>query len=180
MFGTDPEQIQQRVSQWAQQFEDRAQRFETMRQQVEQINVTEFVADGAVRVTVDSTGSPTDLVLSDKIRGMAPADLAAKIMTCLQRAQGRLAERVQEAMTATVGDDEQVVAHVVAGYRTRFPQQLQEDVPSTSAVMELGTIEDDDPPPRSTPPQRPTPSPSRRPQPPGGDADDFGGQSYLR
>ncbi len=85
MFGTDPDQVERRVSQWAGQFADRAERFESMRVQVEQISVTESSADGAVRVTVDSTGSPTELLLSDKIRGMAPPEVAAQVMACLRR-----------------------------------------------------------------------------------------------
>ncbi len=144
MFGTDPDQIQQRVSQWAQQFADRAQRFEAMRVQVEQIRVTESTADGAVRVTVDSTGSPTDLALSNKIHAMSPPEVAAQIMRCLRRAQGRLAERVRAAMTATVGDDEQVVEHVVAGYRARFPDQRPENAAPDPGMARPGRNGDDD------------------------------------
>ncbi len=175
MFGTDPDQVERRVSQWAGQFADRAERFESMRVQVEQISVTESSADGAVRVTVDSTGSPTDLMLSDKIRGMAPPEVAAQVMVCLRRAQGRLAGRVREAMAATVGDEEQVVEHVVAGYEARFPDQHQETPAPGPGVVTLGAIEEDARPSRPAPSQR-----RRRPRPPDGDDDDFGDQSYLR
>lgn len=141
MFGTDPDQAQRRVSQWAQQFADRAERFQTMREQVEQISVTESSSDGAVRVTVDSTGAPTDLVLTDKIRSMAPPEVAAQVMACLRRAQGRLAGRVEAAMAATVGDDEQVIDHVVAGYRARFPDEQKDNPPRRPA--QRGSDDDD-------------------------------------
>lgn len=171
MFGTDSDQVQRRLSQWAQQFADKAERFETMRGQVEQIRVTEHSADGAVRVTVDSTGSPTNLVLTDKIRSMDPPEIAAQVMACIRRAQGQLADRVRESMTATLGDDEQVVDHVVAGYRARFPDQQQDDARPDPGVLLLGSIDEDDPPPK--------PAPPLRTRPPDTD-DDFGGRSYLR
>ena len=60
MFDTDPDQMELRLSQWAQGFADQADRFHRMRAQVEQIRVTDSSPDGAVRVTVDSSGALTD------------------------------------------------------------------------------------------------------------------------
>ena len=59
MFGTEPDQAEQQISQWAQGFADKAERFGTMRAQMKQIQVTESSADGAVRVTIDSSGAPS-------------------------------------------------------------------------------------------------------------------------
>jgi len=172
MFGTDPEQVQRRLAQWSQQFADQADRFQAMREQVEQISVTTSSADGTVRVTVDSTGSPTDLALTEKIHAMAPSEVAAQVMACIRRAQGQLAGRVAVAMDATVGAEGQIAEHVVASFRARFGEIQEEDPRPDPGVAEWGTIEEDDPPPRPVRPQRPRPA--------GTDDDDFGDQSYLR
>lgn len=172
MFGTDPDQVEQQLSQWAQGFADKAQRFGAMRAEVEQIQVTESSADGAVRVTIDSSGAPIDLALTDKIGGMPPSEVAALVMTCMRRAQRQLAGQVRHAMTATVGAEEPVVEHVVSGYRQRFGEDQQDSRAPDSGVLGLGAIEDDD-----SPPQRPI----RRPRPaPGDDDEDFGDRNYLR
>ncbi|MGH3899621.1 MAG: YbaB/EbfC family nucleoid-associated protein [Pseudonocardiaceae bacterium] len=172
MFGTDPDQAEQQLAQWAQGFADQAQRFGAMRAQVEQIQVTECSTDGAVRVTIDSSGVPTDLALTDKIGGMTPTEVAALVMACLRRAQQQLAGQVRHAMVTTVGVEEPVVEQVMSGYRQRFGDDQQDSPRPDPGVLGLGVIERDDP-----PQQRPT----RRPRPaPGGDEEDFGNRSYLR
>lgn len=171
MFGSDPDQVERQLSQWAQGFADKAERFGAMRAQVEQIQVTESSADGAVRVTIDSSGAPIDLALTDKIGGRPPSEVAAQVMACLRRAQQQLAGRVQQAMAVTVGDEEQVIEHVVAGYRHRFGEDPQDRPRPDPGFLGLGAIEDDDPPPQ----------PIRRPRAaPGGDEEDFGDRNYLR
>ncbi len=172
MFGTDPDQAERQLSQWAQGFADKAQRFDAMRAEVEQIQVTESSADGAVRVTIDSSGAPIDLALTDKIGGMPPSEVAALVMACMRRAQQQLAGQVRHAMAATVGAEEPVVEHVVSGYRQRFGEDQQDSARPDPGVLGLGAIEEDDP-----PPQRPI----RRPRAvPGGDEEDFGDRNYLR
>ncbi|MGQ0717179.1 MAG: YbaB/EbfC family nucleoid-associated protein [Pseudonocardiales bacterium] len=177
MFGTDPDQLERQLSQWAQGFADKAQRFDAMRAEVEQIQVTESSTDGAVRVTIDSSGAPIDLALTDKIGGMPPSEVAALVMTCMRRAQQQLAGQVHHAMAATVGAEEPVVEHVVSGYRQRFREDQQDSRGFDPGfrgpgLLGLGAIEDDDP-----PPQRPV----RRPRAaPGGDEEDFGDRNYLR
>jgi hypothetical protein len=47
--------------------------------------------DGAVRVVVDASGVPTQLVLTDGIASRRPAELAAQIMRCVRAAQADLA-----------------------------------------------------------------------------------------
>ncbi|MGH4005900.1 MAG: YbaB/EbfC family nucleoid-associated protein [Pseudonocardiaceae bacterium] len=172
MFGTDPDQVERQLSQWAQGFADKAERFGAMRAEVEQIQVTESSTDGAVRVTIDSSGAPIDLALTDKIGGMPPSDVAALVMACMRRAQQQLAGQVHDAMVATVGTEEPVVEHVVSGYRQRFGEDQQDRRGPDPGLLGLGAIEDDDP-----PQQRPI----RRPRPAlGGDEEDFGDRNYLR
>jgi DNA-binding protein YbaB len=136
-----------RLSQWAQGFAEKAEQFHAMRAQVEQVQVSESSRDGAVRVTVDSSGALTDLAFTGKIRDLAPPELAAQVLACLRRAQQQLAQRVQEAMQSTVGDEQRLVESVVSGYRERFGEDLPlESTEGGPGVLGLGAIEDDNPP----------------------------------
>ncbi|MDQ4011515.1 MAG: YbaB/EbfC family nucleoid-associated protein [Actinomycetota bacterium] len=175
MFGTDPDQVERQISQWAQGFADKAERFGAMRAQVEQIQVTESSADGAVRVTIDSSGAPIDLALTSKISGMPPSEVAAVVMDCMRRAQQQLARQVQQTMAATVGAEEPVVENVVSSYRQRFGEDPQDRSEADPGVLELGPLDlhetDDDS------PQRPT---SRYRAAPGAAEENFGDRNYLR
>ncbi|HEY6424638.1 MAG TPA: YbaB/EbfC family nucleoid-associated protein [Pseudonocardiaceae bacterium] len=172
MFGTDPDEAQRQLSQWAQGFADKAEQFGAMRAQVEQVQVTESSTDGAVRVTVDSSGALTDLALTDKIRDMASSEVAAQVMACTRRAQQRLAGRVREAMAATVGGEQQVIEHVVSGYRERYGEDQQDRHGPDPGILGLGMIDDD-------PPRYPPPAEMRRHPAPPRDEDDFSDRNYL-
>lgn len=187
MFDTDSDQMEHRLSQWAQGFADKAAQFQTMRAQVEQVQVTEVSADGAVRLTVDSTGALTHLTFNDKIRELSPPDVAAQVMTCLRRAQQQLASRVHEAMQATVDGEDHFVERVVSGYRERFGENLPQD--STGAdpgMLGLGVIEEDDAvieeggTPRHYPEQHPEPPRRHRHAAPPDDEEYFADRGYLR
>jgi hypothetical protein len=66
-----------------------------------QLVATEASADGAVRVSVDACGVPTELILTDRARGVDPARLSAELMSCLQRAHSKLAGRVNQPVTSS-------------------------------------------------------------------------------
>src|ERR671933_277618 len=166
MFDTDPDQMQQRVSQWAQGFADTAAKAKVMRARVEQIQASASSPDGAVRVTVDSHGVLTGLAFTDTIRDMRPPELAAQVMACLRRAQQQLAPKVREAMLATVGGEQQLVDNVVSSYRERFGENLSAADPG---VLRLGAIA---PPPQPSRYRCPTPT-----QPP--DEEYFADRGYL-
>ncbi len=106
MFGTHPDQVEGQISPWTQGLTDEVEQCGTMRVQVEQIQVTESSADGAVRVTIDSSGAPIDLTLNSKISCMPPSEVAAVVTDCMRRAQQQLAGQMRHAMAATVGVEE--------------------------------------------------------------------------
>ncbi|MGH3998481.1 MAG: YbaB/EbfC family nucleoid-associated protein [Pseudonocardiaceae bacterium] len=165
MLGTDPDQAERQISQWEQGFMDKAERSGAMRAHIEQIQVTESSADGAVRVTIDSSGAPIDLALTSKISGIPPSEVAAVVMDCMRRAQQQLAGQLRHAMAATVGAEEPVVEHVLSGYPQRFGED-QED----RTEPDPGVLDDDSP-------QHPA---SRYHAAPGADEEDFGDRNYLR
>ena len=106
MFGTHPDQVEGQISPWTQGLTDEVEQCGTRRTQVEQIQVTESSADGAVRVTIDSSGAPIDLTLTGKISCMPPSEVAAVVTDCMRRAQQQLAGQMRHAMAATVGAEE--------------------------------------------------------------------------
>jgi hypothetical protein len=142
---------------------------------MKQIQVTESSADGAVRVTIDSSGAPIDLALTSKISGMPPSEVAAVVMDCMRRAQHQLASQVRHAMAATVGAEEPVVEHVVSGYRQRFGEDPQDRSEPDPRVLELGALDLHETDADS--PQRPA---SRYRAAPGADEEDFGDRNYQR
>jgi len=68
---------------------------------VSQLVVTEVSADGAVRVSVDAHGVPTELILTDRARDVDPARLSAELLSCLRRAHSKLAGHVSTPMTSS-------------------------------------------------------------------------------
>ena len=69
-------------------------------------HVTETSADGTVRVSVDSHGVPTELILTDLAYGVDPAQLSAELMSCLRRAHSTLAGRISNPVTSSTNRDD--------------------------------------------------------------------------
>ena len=88
---------------------------------------------GAIRVTVASSGNLTGLELDDRVQGYPGADLAAEILQVMRRAQAGLVDRVAAAVEQTVGADSETGRAVLDSFEQRFPAS-PEPVPS-SPVM---------------------------------------------
>jgi len=153
--GAGPEETERRVEQWAADFAAKADRYQQMQQQISRVSATEASADGAVRVTVDSAGIMTELVLSDRAGQLRPQQLAEQILDVMRRAQSRLTGQVQQVMEDTVGDDEATVQAVVASYEQRFPQPPPPQTPEYGGDLRIGDVEDDAPPFQQRPPRPP-------------------------
>lgn len=159
---------------WERDAEQKAARFQSMADRVAEVSITESVAGGAVSATVGNNGLPTNIAMTDKVREMAPDDIAASVMAAIRKAQSRYPRRLAEIMAETVGDDP-AGAHIVATAERNFPAPPDEDDgrPEDSRPMAFEEIEDE---PADTPPPPP-------PRPTSGDGDDdgddFGGQSVF-
>lgn len=120
---------------WAENLEGKAELYQELHGRMAGLSVTETSRDGAIIVTVDNTGVPTDLHLAESARGRAPGELAGQIMECLRRAQSTLRHEVEAMVHDTVGDDDAGTA-VIDQYARRFPDP------------EAPESEDEDPPGR--------------------------------
>jgi hypothetical protein len=77
--------------------------------------------EGAIRVTVASSGNLTGLELDDRVQGYSGADLAAQILQVVRRAQAGLVDRVAAAVGETVGVDSETGRAVLDSFEQRFP-----------------------------------------------------------
>lgn len=73
--------------------------YRSLHHQMSEMVATEASVDGAVQVSVDARGLPTELILTDRARGVDPARLSAELMSCLRRAHSTLAGRVSTPVT---------------------------------------------------------------------------------
>ncbi|MEU2254461.1 YbaB/EbfC family nucleoid-associated protein [Nocardia xishanensis] len=113
-------------AQMAADMERKAQRFAELQGRMTALTATETGAGGRVSVTVDSSGVPTAIDLTPTVRDMDSRALAAEILSCMRRAQGKLRPGIAELVQDVVGDDPAGAA-LVDGFNRRFPE------PETSA-----------------------------------------------
>jgi DNA-binding protein YbaB len=151
-----------RLDRWVADAKAKAERYQAMQAQAGQVSVTESSKDGMVTVTVDSAGNLTDLRITDRVRDLGGAQVAAAVLSTLRKAQSRLPDRLAEVMAATIGDDQRTVDTIVENYRAKFPEP-EPDEPAAGRGPRIGDIGDsgDDEPPAAAPPVKPPPR--RRP-----------------
>jgi DNA-binding protein YbaB len=180
------EASEQMVSEWTRRLQERAERYQQMADRVQEISVTERSKDGTVQVTVSSKGLLTNLTIAESAQARRMSELAAQIMTTVQRAQARIPELLRQAMTETVGTEDETANRVFESARQHFPEPPEEEPPSRQqgpAQMRFGPAEEEPPqaPPSPPAPDRPQPPVTRPPRSrPADDEDDWGGPSILR
>lgn len=168
--GGEPTEAQRRLAQWNERIEQQASRYRAAQSSVAGVAVTESSRDGSVRITVNSTGVPTDLVLAPTATELAAPLLAALIMTTMRQAQAKLPGLVAEAMRTGLGDgDQDTVTSVLDSYRQRFPEPPAE--PAAAAATPSATPPSAMPAPQH--PASPPPAAAPRRQPPPEDDDEW-------
>lgn len=135
MFG-DALRTEAELDRWVAAAAAKAERYQAMQAQVARVSVTESSPDGVVSVTVDAGGTVTDLRITDRVRDMPGAQVAAAVLATMRRAQSGIPERVTEIMESTVGEDTATVQTVVGNYRAKFPEPPPEQPPSASGPAE--------------------------------------------
>ena len=151
----------------------RGEAFTAARQRIDEVVVTHHSPDGAVSVTVRSSGAVVGVTCSELVRTMPPHQLAATFQACVQAAQAGVAGRIEGILRAAAPGDP-LTDELVADAHKAFPPPA---VPAVSTMdagprhLAIGEIEDHDP----RPPRR-RPVPQRRADE---DPDDWGGRSVL-
>ncbi|MGX6602058.1 YbaB/EbfC family nucleoid-associated protein [Micromonosporaceae bacterium Da 78-11] len=82
--------------------------------------------DGAVTVTVASSGIVTELLLEDRVRQLSGETLSAEILRTMRRAQAALADQAATAVDETIGADTETGKAVLDSFSQRFPVEPAE------------------------------------------------------
>lgn len=119
--------------------------FSAADREIDAVTVTERSPDGAVEVTVRSSGALVDLTCTERIRTMPPRQVAATIQACVQAAQAGIARRVQEILRRAAPGDPLVDELVAEADKAFAPPPA----PTATAPRDLGigAIHDDPPQP---------------------------------
>jgi len=101
----DPDGAQERLAAWKGRIDKLAADTKSMSAQLQGLRIVAKDSAGMAEVTIDSTGSMTDLKLTDRMTGARPETVAATIMATLAEARKQLAERSKEIVADTIGTD---------------------------------------------------------------------------
>lgn len=178
-----PEDIagsEQMLSDWDRNVRERADRYQAMATRVQGMTINERSSDGSIELTIGSNGILQHLTIAESARDKRMSEVSGEIMRCLQRAQSRIPELLQEAMAETIGTQDETANVLFNEAKKNFPEPPSDDTPPPPAARDeirFNTEEEEQAMTRPATPPRP-PAPPRR-RPPQDDDDDFGGQSVL-
>jgi DNA-binding protein YbaB len=123
----DPEEIRYELRRAANHADELHEQFTRARERIDTLTATAHSTDGAVTVTVRAGGELVGLELGDLSTRLRPADLAARILDCVRRAQAAIPGEVHGILADTVpgGDPvaEALRGDLLADLREKFPAQ---------------------------------------------------------
>ena len=123
MLGRNLDADQDAMRSWSEQVSGRTDAAADLADRVATLTASADGVDGAVRVTVASSGVLTDLELADRVQRMPGRELAAEILRTVRRAQATLADRVAVAVDETVGAETETGKAVLDSFTQRFPPE---------------------------------------------------------
>lgn len=132
MLGHNVDDTEEWVRSWSSQVAGRAEAAAALADRVAGLTASAAGDDGAIRVTVSSSGTVTGLVLDDRVQRLPGERLAAEILGAVRRAQAGLTAQVADAVGATVGADTETGRRVLDSFAQRFPAEPAEP---TAPVM---------------------------------------------
>jgi len=119
--GGDPGQMADRLEEWQRQFDKHLQGFDRLQQAAAGLRVTETVAKGAIKVTVDVSGQVVDIVTTDELDSVESREIGPLVLECVKKAQSTLAAKFAETAQETMGDDP-MRDNLVEQYQQRFTE----------------------------------------------------------
>jgi hypothetical protein len=128
MLGDDLDAADRLIDDWESTIERRAAQAKAFSERAAGMTATARSADGAIEVTVDSSGGLSTLVLSERIRSRPAHETSDQIVAVLRSAQAQLAQQVaQVAEEVGAGDVGRTIA---ASYANRFPTPTPTPTPN--------------------------------------------------
>jgi len=101
----DPDAARERVAAWKGRIDQLAADTQAMSDRLQQVRISAADPGGLAEVTVDSTGALVGLRLTDRIQRTAPDVVAQAVMSLVRQARGQAAQRSQEVIADTMGQD---------------------------------------------------------------------------
>ena len=123
MLGHNLDDAEEWVRSWSSQVSGRAEAAAALADRVAGLTASATDDDGAIRVTVASSGNVTGLKLDDRVQRLPGEELATEMLPTMRRAQAGLADRVAEAVDETVGADTETGRAVLDSFAQRFPAE---------------------------------------------------------
>lgn len=147
-----------------------ARRAAEAKAQLERIAATATSPDGAVTVTVNTSGALQELTFGPRADELPRARLAASVVATAKRAQVQAAQQLATVMAPVIGPDSDAMKFLQEQIPT--PELPPEEQPAPPR-WEFTETQPEAPPPPPAPPARPA-----RPRP--DDDEDFGGPILRR
>jgi hypothetical protein len=121
--------------------------FTEAHRQIDKIIVVKRSPDGAVEVTVGSSGNLLNVQCAATVRAMPPHQVAAIVQHCMQAAQAEVAIRVQEILRAAAPGDplaDELATNAARAFPAPPVSGASASNHSGPRQMAIGDIEDDD------------------------------------
>ena len=112
---------------WTASVNAQAERAAQLTSRVAALTANAQSADGAIKVTVGSTGQIEKLSLDDRVQRLSGEELSRQILGVMRKAQASLSTLVTAEVAATVGVDTETGRAVIGSFETRFPQPADDD-----------------------------------------------------
>lgn len=117
----DVDAAQEWLDSWVSQVDAQARRTVELSRRVAALTGSAQGRDGAIRVTVGSSGQIEALELDDRVHELSGPQLAREIVAVMRRAQAALSAQVAEQVRETVGADSEAGRAVIHSFDARFP-----------------------------------------------------------
>jgi DNA-binding protein YbaB len=144
-------------------------------ERLKHIAATATSADGAVTVTVNTSGALQQLAFGPRAQELPLPRLAAAVVATAQRAQVQAAQQLKVVMAPLIGTDSPAMKFL--SEQIPAPEIAEEQPPGTPQ-WELNTEQSESPAPPAATPAPPAPPRPTRPRP--GDDDDYDDGPILR
>ncbi|WP_285500280.1 YbaB/EbfC family nucleoid-associated protein [Actinokineospora sp. NBRC 105648] len=120
--GAELSAVESMVADWEHGGQERLARVKEVTDRVTQLTATARSADGAVSVSVDSRGLPTDIRIEENAKPGSMAELSAQVMHTLRAAQGQLPQLMAQVAQEYGMAGDGVVSHLLEQAESSFPQ----------------------------------------------------------
>ena len=126
MIGDDLESADAMIDNWESSLAKRAELAKAFSERAATVTGTATSKDGAIGVTVDTSGGLVGLHLSERIRQRPAHETADEILAVTRMAQVQLSQEMARAAAEMPGNND-IAETIVAYYATRFPPPVVAD-----------------------------------------------------